>query len=69
MRMYVSLTVDSARPPSEVKMMYLGTGEDIKKKISNSKFKPHDGEADKPGKSQLDLESSRELVGSFKEED
>ena len=34
MRMYVSLTVDSARPPSEVKMMYLGTGEDIKKKKS-----------------------------------
>ena len=37
--------------------------------ICNGKFKPHDGEADKPGKSQLDLESSRELVRRLKEED
>lgn len=37
--------------------------------ICNSKFKPCDGEADKPGRSQLDLESSRELVGRLKEED
>lgn len=50
--------------------MYFGTGEDTSKK---KKFiivkKPHGGEADKPGKSQLDLESSRELVGTLKEED
>lgn len=39
------------------------------KKIFNSKFKPHDREADKPRKSQLDLESSRELVGRLKEKD
>lgn len=54
-----------------MKIMYFGTGEDtsLKKKIHNRKFKPHDREADKPGKSQLDLESSRELVGRLKEED
>lgn len=52
-------------------MMYFGTGEEtsLKKKIHNSKFKPDDGKADKPGKSQLDLESSRELVGRLKVED
>lgn len=50
--------------------MYFGTKEDTgKKKTCNSKIKPHDGEADKPGKSRLDLESSRELVGSLKEKD
>lgn len=37
--------------------------------ICNRKFKPCDGEADKPGRSQLNLESSRELVGRLKEED
>lgn len=72
-QMPAPLTVDAARPPtSGMKMIYFSTGEDTskkKKKVSNSKFKPHDVEADKPGKSQLDLETSRELAGSLKKED
>lgn len=51
MQMHAPPTVDSARPPFWSEHDVLGTGEDtIKKKICNSKFKPHDGEADKPGK-------------------
>lgn len=42
--------------------MYFGIGKDTRKKICNSKFEAHDGESDKLVQSQLDLESSRELV-------
>lgn len=73
-QMLAALTMDASGKrllaTPGMKMMYFGTGKDTsKKKTCNSKFKPHDGEADKPGNSLLDLESSRELVWRLKEED